>query len=474
MFNLCFVFYLFLYNSDHNISRDTNLSEEDSIQEELHSMIKVEVHETDASISPPMSSSRSVPPQTPMTPTPPPSTSTGINNRLIPNLPPLHLPGGVRPSSTSSLVHHPAAEQLMLNHTSELLAKQNMFFFGDVTVAEHPDAPPVPMVIPMVYLYPLQTAAVASANNKESIKYRMFVPLGGGMGPELLAPPPGVAPPPGLLDPRAPSRGSVGGGGGPSSPPLLGLGNLPRLEKARSESDLGEETVIPRPGASSTPLDLSKSPEANNNRAAATPGDVAGGGSMSDTEAADPLSLVPSGDHQRPPLPPLRRGSLVKDEDLRSHQREIESHLQFLKAKQLEFLKGQQQKQAVALAAAQAAAVASQQKSRCEECNINFSKHQNYVAHKRYYCSAASGGPASSTGCGGGNSAASNSKASVSGLPNIAGLSSDNDEDKSSDDGICNNKSQRKLSPPMTSPNLIMGLTSPKESSGKNGKFFFF
>ena len=32
-----------------------------------------------------------------------------------------------------------------------------MFCFGDVTVAEHPDAPPVPMVIPMVYLYPLST-----------------------------------------------------------------------------------------------------------------------------------------------------------------------------------------------------------------------------------------------------------------------------------------------------------------------------
>jgi hypothetical protein len=45
----------------------------------------------------------------------------------------------------------------MLSQTSEMLAKQNMFFFGDVTVAEHPDAPPVPMVIPMVYLYPLQS-----------------------------------------------------------------------------------------------------------------------------------------------------------------------------------------------------------------------------------------------------------------------------------------------------------------------------
>ena len=38
--------------------------------------------------------------------------------------------------------------------------------------------------------------------------------------------------------------------------------------------------------------------------------------------------------------------------------REIEVQLQFLKAKQLEFLKDQHQKQAVALAAAQAAAVA--------------------------------------------------------------------------------------------------------------------
>jgi len=30
-----------------------------------------------------------------------------------------------------------------------------MFHFGDVAVSHHPDTPPVPMVIPMVYLYPL-------------------------------------------------------------------------------------------------------------------------------------------------------------------------------------------------------------------------------------------------------------------------------------------------------------------------------
>ena len=30
-----------------------------------------------------------------------------------------------------------------------------MFHFGDVAVSQHPDTPPVPMVIPMVYLYPI-------------------------------------------------------------------------------------------------------------------------------------------------------------------------------------------------------------------------------------------------------------------------------------------------------------------------------
>jgi len=34
------------------------------------------------------------------------------------------------------------------------LAKSNLFFFGDVSVASHPDAQPVPMIIPMVYLLP--------------------------------------------------------------------------------------------------------------------------------------------------------------------------------------------------------------------------------------------------------------------------------------------------------------------------------
>lgn len=37
----------------------------------------------------------------------------------------------------------------------EFLGKSGMFHFGDVLVDHHPDAPPVPMVVPMVYLVPL-------------------------------------------------------------------------------------------------------------------------------------------------------------------------------------------------------------------------------------------------------------------------------------------------------------------------------
>lgn len=37
----------------------------------------------------------------------------------------------------------------------EVMTKNNMFHFGDVDVANHPDAPPVPMVIPMTYLMPI-------------------------------------------------------------------------------------------------------------------------------------------------------------------------------------------------------------------------------------------------------------------------------------------------------------------------------
>ena len=37
----------------------------------------------------------------------------------------------------------------------EILRKSNMIPFGDVTVTNHPNTPPIPMTFPMVYLVPL-------------------------------------------------------------------------------------------------------------------------------------------------------------------------------------------------------------------------------------------------------------------------------------------------------------------------------
>ena len=263
----------------------------DSIHEDLHTMVKVEVHEQK---TPPASVP---PPLMPATPTPPPSTSSGVR------LPPLQLRSN--------------PEQMMLNHTAELLAKQNMFFFGDVTVAEHPDAPPVPMVIPMAYLYPLPST------HKENVKYRMFVPLGGGLGPELLAPSPGAGPP-------IPTPANI-------------MSPLPKLEKVptrpESRDSSGEREISRRKSgettSTTTPLDLSKSPEVDRSI-----------NSDSEQEAILPDQRA---------LPPLRRVSIVKEDELKSPPSaasssappaaaaanpHIEAQLQFLKAKQLEFLKG--------------------------------------------------------------------------------------------------------------------------------------
>ena len=104
----------------------------------------------------------------------------------------------------------------------------------------------------------------------------------------------------------------------------------------------------------------------------------------------------------------------------------------------------------------------AQQKSRCEECNINFSKHQNYIAHKKYYCSAAAAGTAATGGPGGNKSGVGGPGGGQPVLP----ILSDNDDDKSSDDG--KSQSHRKLSPPIASPSaLMLGLTSPNRKEGK-------
>lgn len=244
----------------------------------------------------------------------------------------------------------------------------------------------------------------------------MFVPLGAGLGPESLIP-----------------GGTLG-----TSPPRL-------QERSRSAENSAAESTDKRSRGLNTasPLDLSKSPDSNH---------------MAQTSDSDEAMILPD---QRQ-LPPLRRLSLAKEvlpselssSSLRDQQRDIEAQLHFLKAKQLEFIKGHQQQAAMNAAAAAAAAVAQASHSRCEECNINFSKYQNYMAHKKYYCSSAAS-KATGTGTG----------VSVPVLSDDEDSNNTNNTNTKSDDGKSQN---RKPSPPMGSPGNMMG-SSPKLQDRKEG-----
>ena len=95
---------------------------------------------------------------------------------LLMSNPPLMMPTGVGPDSqilpgvSASLGAPLHLSKMMINSASSELTgnvgmskdeismaskQNNMFHFGDVSVAHHPDTAPVPMIIPMVYLYPL-------------------------------------------------------------------------------------------------------------------------------------------------------------------------------------------------------------------------------------------------------------------------------------------------------------------------------
>ena len=41
------------------------------------------------------------------------------------------------------------------------MRKSNMVPFGDVTVTNHPNTPPIPMTFPMVYLFPVSKDEVS-------------------------------------------------------------------------------------------------------------------------------------------------------------------------------------------------------------------------------------------------------------------------------------------------------------------------
>ncbi len=150
-------------------------------------MVKVEIHEHGIEAAASATSAAS-PTRASFTPSPPASrnkspascgaSSIGRNSPLastsaasaasrrpqpplplpLTGMPPLHLP------SSGGAASNP--EAMLLAQTTEMLAKQNMFYFGDVAVADHPDAPPVPMVVPMVYLYPLASQNKGSNSEK--------------------------------------------------------------------------------------------------------------------------------------------------------------------------------------------------------------------------------------------------------------------------------------------------------------------
>lgn len=89
------------------------------------------------------------------------TTSTSTERRTSPTFTPSPPPPPTsRLPLTPGFMPIPPPPPLSRHHDHfppGLLAKDvpNMFHFGDVSVSHHPDTAPVPMVIPMVYLYPL-------------------------------------------------------------------------------------------------------------------------------------------------------------------------------------------------------------------------------------------------------------------------------------------------------------------------------
>ena len=307
--------------------------------QDLSGMIKVEVREGNFEVntnscnaSPPMGASptgaRVSPviaasgPQVSFSPSPP-STSIGLTAgpslpQLTPMPPLLRAKQASGPSAPHPVPLPPGVPSLPV--MEEMMIKNNFFHFGDVSVVNHPDAPPVPMVLPMAYLLPLPSA--------KDFRYRMFVPMN---EPPAIPPP---IPHPSL--PATPVNGS-----GPTSPP-----------RKRKNSG-NEDTAAPPPSKKDQrPLDLSKGSE-----------------DEEEEEEAAAAALVAS----------AAAGAAQKQ---MQQQIEIEASLNFLKAKQMEMLKQQQ------VMPPQPQLKLPSAESRCEECNINFSKYQNYVAHKKYYCSA--------------------------------------------------------------------------------------
>ena len=239
----------------------------------------------------------------------------------------------------SCIFRSPAAGSNVTNSPlDEMLRKSNMMAFGEVTVSNHPNTPPIPMTLPMVYLVP-----ISKDDTTGEAKYKMLVPRSGPEIPPVNFPPffPLHSPP---LIPSLNQRFQTGTGS--SEEPLnVEIIKKPQKPEARVSNGKSSSLKVETSEAEtpSAPLDLThRSP---NSIASDNDED----GIKSKKDFIKTLSSSPE-------------NKLGTD---------IEEHLQFLKVKHMELLK-------------QAAESAQ---NRCNECNITFSKYQNYVAHKKYYCS---------------------------------------------------------------------------------------
>ncbi|XP_059082659.1 zinc finger protein ZFPM1-like isoform X2 [Tigriopus californicus] len=439
---------------DQRNQSSTRESEEDEEDNSCHSpgpqdlsgMVKVEVTE-DHSRSINHSNYRSEPGErSSYTPSPPGSDMHVLHAMPLPQPPPLSRHSRILKDSRHNLdlsreSPSPGSSGTNLPHQGmeDFFAKNNMLHFGDVLVGNHPDAPPVPMVIPMVYLLPVLT----KDGGRSELRYKMFVPLNGQEPIPLHPPiPPHITPmaPMPMNDGAGPSCGSID----VRRPKTKSPGPLnSRKRKTSASSDHSQSRRD-----CTTPLDLSKSPKSE-----------IGGDYEAEDENEDHIEVSNEQDENLRPhakrlknrspsensnpgrTPPL--SNVAKDQVLHNKQSEIEAHFNFLRVKHLEFLKNQTQLQP-------AGAVVSE--SRCEECNINFSKHQNYVAHKKYYCSS---GNASSSNNG------SSKVAGAGGTGTKSAMSGSEMEDQA--------KGQKSSSPVNNGGLKLDGRTSVKsQSSGRS------
>jgi hypothetical protein len=226
------------------------------------------------------------------------------------------------------------------------MKKWNMFQFGEVVVPNHPAIPVVPMALQMVYLYPL------GRGEGGEVRYRMLVPMHHHQAAGAVSPPPlftGTA----ALSPSPPA--AAGGGGG-----LLHI-NLPQYPTG------GAVPTVGRPGSAAA----ASEPELEPGPSVKRPADGGDG-----TKSSPPLDLT----NKSPDKEEVNKQQ-------QQQQRFLESQINLIKIKELELLKNAAASAAAVAAAAAANTVSPVNNHRCNDCNINFTKPQNYLAHKKYYCS---------------------------------------------------------------------------------------